>query len=158
MRHGWTAHGWWNGPDAEEPERRPPKATCGGPTRCLTCKKGVKWWAPDPEGLPVTTCNFCKGAIIWAETAPNRNARTAAKRAETSLVPFDAEATERGRWALTPREKPQRPLCGEMKPGMAAGYRASGKRTFQRHVKTCPNVAKWPKGTYITAARQRGHS
>lgn len=154
MRYGWTAHGWWTGPAEEEPAHRPPnRAPCGGPKRCIICDKGVKWWAPDPEGLPVTTCNFCHEAIIWAETLPNPRART--KAGDTQLIPFDAEATTFGKWALTPRAG-QRPTCGEMKTGMADAYRAAGRRTFQKHVKTCTQVAKWPKGKFITAARERG--
>lgn len=153
-RPGWNRHGWWIGPPELEPERRPPKAKCRGPKLDPLCDEKIKWYAPDPEGLPVTTCEFCTEAIIWAETAPNPGARTAAKRHETKRIPFDAEADDHGRWALTPRPG-RHPLCGEMRPGVAAGYRSAGKRTFQRHVKTCTKVKLWPKGDYIVAARER---
>jgi hypothetical protein len=150
-RPGWNAHGWWIGPPELEPERKPPKARCKGPKLCPQCTEKIKWYAPDPEGLPVTECNFCHGAIIWAETIPNPNARTVK---EPERIPFDAEDDSHGRWALTPRAG-KHPLCGEMKSTKADAYRAAGRRTFQRHVKTCPKVADWPKGKFIVAARTR---
>lgn len=155
-RHGWNVHGWWVGPPELEPERKPPRARCGGPQLCVICGPTVKTYAPDPEGLPITVCKFCREPIIWAETMPNPNARSAAGR-ETHLVPFDAEPSRYGNWALTPRGS-LRPQCGEMKNAKADAYRAFGKHTFQRHVKTCTQVGKWPKGQYIVKQREKGRA
>jgi hypothetical protein len=152
---GWNMHGWWVGPADKEPERKPPKAPCGGPGRCVICGDAIKWPMPHPDGLPLSKCNFCDAVIIWALTIPNPNARTPAKRKEQEKIPFDAEASEHGLHALT-RQKEGPPLCGPLTRVKAAAFRAAGQKTYQRHVKTCPNVAKWPKGQWIVAARERG--
>jgi len=148
-------HGWWIGPAELEPEHRPPKAPCGGPGKCVICGDKIKWPMPHPDGLPLSRCNFCGATIIWALTIPNPNARTAAKRREQERIPFDAVESEHGLHALT-RTAQGPPLCGPMTRVKAAAFRAAGQKTYQKHVKTCPNVAKWPKGVYIVAARERG--
>lgn len=151
---GWNVHGHWIGDPELEPAEGPPKAHCGGPKICRVCGDTIKWPMPHPEGFPLSRCNHCGGVIIWALTIPNPNARTAAKRAEQEKVPFDAVATEYGVHALT-AQKGAPPLCGAMPRTKAAAYRAAGRSTYQRHVKTCPEVAKWPKGKYIVAAREK---
>jgi hypothetical protein len=93
---------------------------------------------------------------VWAETQPNRNARTPEKRAETKLVPMDAEPVDFGVIILTANPNGGRPLYGEMPTrNAAAGWRAAGKKTYQKHVKTCTQVIKWPKGPMIAKARER---
>lgn len=156
---GWNVHGHWIGPPELEPapEHRPRKAPCGGPGKCVLCGEKIKWPMPHPEGHPLSKCNHCGAVIIWALTIPNPNARTAAKRHEQEKVPFDPEPSEFGVHALTPQAgKP--PLCGAFTRTKAAAYRAAGRNTYQRHVKTCPEVAKWPKGKYIVAARERSQA
>jgi hypothetical protein len=144
-RPGWNQHGWWIGPADAEPEKRPPRARCNGPQVCVICGPTVTTWAPDPNGLPITPCKYCHEAIVWAETMPNPRART---QKPAKWIPFDAEPSEFGKWALTPR-RGQRPLCGEMDAMKAAAFRAAGQRTFQKHVKTCPKVTDWPKGEFL---------
>lgn len=155
-RAGWNIHGWWIGPPENEPERHPPRAKCGGPGKCVICGHTVTRWAPDPRGLPVTPCSFCKEPIVWAETMPNPHARSKAGL-ETKLVPFDADPTVQGTWALTPRTG-TRPLCGEMNRVKAAAFRAAGQPTYLKHVKTCTQVAKWPKGQFIVKQREGNRS
>lgn len=151
---GWNMHGWWIGPADREPERKPPKAPCGGPGKCVICGDVIKWPMPHPDGMPLSKCNYCGAVIIWALTIPNPNARTPAKRKEQEKVPFDAVESEHGLHALT-RQKEGPPLCGPLTRVKAAAFRAAGQKTYQKHVKTCPNVAKWPKGQWIVAARER---
>jgi hypothetical protein len=151
---GWNKHGWWIGPADLEPERKPRKAPCGGPKACVICGEDIQWPMPHPDGLPLSKCNFCDAVIIWALTIPNPNARTAAKRKEQEKVPFDAEPSEHGLHALT-RQKEGPPLCGPLTRVKAAAFRAAGQKTYLKHVKTCPNVAKWRKGQYIVAAREK---
>lgn len=151
---GWNMHGWWIGPADQEPERKPPKAPCGGPKVCVICGDSIKWPMPHPDGLPLSKCNFCDAVIIWALTIPNPNAKTAAKRREQEKIPFDAIPDEHGLHVLTPQAgKP--PLCGALTRVKAAAFRAAGQKTYLRHVKTCPNVARWPKGQWIVAAREK---
>jgi hypothetical protein len=147
-------HGWWIGPADQQPERRPKRAACGGPGRCVICGDAIKWPMPHPHGLPLSKCNFCDAVIIWAFTIPNRNARTAEKRAEQEKIPFDAMPDEHGLHALTGQGS-QPPLCGPLTKVKAMAFRAAGQPTYLRHVKTCPNVARWPKGKYILDARKR---
>lgn len=144
---GWNVHGHWVGPRELEPvDGRPRKARCSGPRTCAGCSDIVKTPAPRADGVRLELCSYCGELIIWAETMPNPRART--KLDETKKIPFDAEPDDHGRWALTPRAgKP--PTCGEMAPGMAAGYRAAGKPTYQKHVKSCTQLSKWPKGQYL---------
>lgn len=153
-RPGWNKHGWWVGPEGEEPEQgRPPRARCGGPKLCVLCGSTATTFAPDPYGLPVTSCKFCHEPIVWAETMPNPRARSKTGL-EVKLVPFDAEPYKAGTWALT-RRTGQRPLCGEMTRTKADAFRAAGQPTYQKHVKTCTRVVDWPKGEFIAKARER---
>lgn len=154
---GWNQHGYWVGPAEDEPAQgRPRRARCGGPKLCGVCGPTIVTSPPRADGMKVAPCSFCHEPIIWAQTQPNPRARTAAKRAEVKLVPFDSEPDSHGKWALTPASDGGRPTCGEMPYGMAAGWRAAGKPTFQRHVKTCPQVSKWPKGEYLVKLREKG--
>lgn len=154
-RAGWNVHGWWIGPPEDEPEKHPPRAKCGGPGKCVVCGHKVTRWAPDPRGLPVTPCSFCQEPIVWAETVPNPNARSKAG-AEAKLIPFDADPSTHSKatWALTPRAG-RRPTCSEMIPRKALAFRAAKQPTYLKHVKTCTQVAKWPKGQYLVAQRER---
>ena len=154
---GWNVHGHWIGPPELEPEDGPPKARCGGPTRCRICDEKLKWPMPHPDGLPLSKCNFCDQVIIWALTMKNPKARTPAKRQEQDKIPFDPVPTEHGLHALT-RQGDAPPLCGPLTRVKAMAFRSAGQPTYQKHVKTCPEVAKWPKGGYIVAARAKGRA
>jgi hypothetical protein len=128
---------------------------CGTCTRVATQFPGL----PGDDGLTEqqrkhsSPCKFCKARIIWAETLPNPAGRTPEKRRETKLIPFDAKPYPMSTWVLH-LNGTGRPTCGEMKRGQAAGFRASGGSTYQKHVKTCTRVQDWPKGEFI--AKQRG--
>lgn len=154
-REGWNVHGWWIGDAANEVKAQaPPRARCGGPNVCRCPRVPTRF--PTACEFPTTTCKFCKEPIVWAETQPNRNARTPEKRAEVKLVPMDAEPVDFGVIILTANPNGGRPLYGEMPTrNAAAGWRAAGKKTYQKHVKTCTQVIKWPKGPMITKARER---
>lgn len=91
--------------------------------------------------LPIGKCGFCKELIIWAEEQPNPKART---KQEVKLVPFDAGSNDHALFVLTSIPGKKRPVFGMMKNNQAAGYRASGGKTFQKHSKTC---TKWPQRT-----------
>jgi hypothetical protein len=87
-------------------------------------------------GLPLAQCEFCRSPIVWAETFPNRNARTTEGR-EPKLVPIDPEPNATlGNLAVTKRAQ-GRPQVGEMTRNQAAGFRDRGGQLYVRHVKTC---------------------
>jgi hypothetical protein len=151
-REGWNIHGWWIGDPASQPkDGRPAKLRCGGPRVCATCGPTAVSY-PTGGDFPATSCKFCHEPIIWAETLPNPRARTARAREETKLVPMDAEPFD-SVYVLT-KNPGGRPRLGEMGRNQAAGYRGTGGKTYQRHVKTCAKVHLWPKGAFIP--KQRG--
>jgi hypothetical protein len=153
-REGWNVHGHWVGDADNEPTTgQPPRARCGGPNMCKTCTRTPTQF-PQFGEHPHTKCKYCGEPIVWAETQPNPRARTEAGKREVKLVPMDAEPSALACFTLTKDPAGGRPLFGEMGRNQAAGYRASGGKTYQRHVKTCARVSLWPKGAFI--AKQRG--
>lgn len=88
--------------------------------------------------LKVHLCRYCKGRIIWAESQRNPRAR---KEHEIERAPFDAEPDDYANYVLTTIPgKP--PVFGMMGRNQAAGFRANGGHTYQKHFKTC---TQWPK-------------
>lgn len=98
-------------------------------------------------GLPLAQCEFCKAEIVWVETYPNPRARTAEARRAVDLVPIDPEpsALTQANLVVTVR-KEGRPQVGEMRLNQAAGYRASGGKTYIRHVRTCTKADELRRG------------
>jgi hypothetical protein len=99
------------------------------------------------EGLPLARCEFCGEPIVWAETHPNPNARTA-KGQEPKLVPIDPEPTTdpRARLAVTTKEGWPRPRVGEMTYNAMRGYLDRGGKIYIQHVKTCTKADDMRRG------------
>lgn len=98
-------------------------------------------------GLPLAKCEFCREAIVWAETFPNPNARTAEARREVKLVPIDPEPSTvtQANLVVTLRAV-GRPQVGEMRVNQAAGFRQAGGKTYIRHIKTCVKAEEMRRG------------
>jgi hypothetical protein len=141
-REGWNRHGHWIGDPGNEPTTgRPPKARCGGPHLCPQCSSEVVTFAQFGEHQH-RPCSFCKQPIIWTQEVPSPRAKNSRK------VPLDAEPNDTTVWTITPNPG-DLPWLGEMRRNQAAGYRATGGKTYQKHVKTCTRVKDWPKGQYL---------
>jgi hypothetical protein len=155
-REGWNQHGWWIGDPANEPKNQaPPRAKCGGPNACR-CGRLPRTF-PTYGEFPTTPCKFCHAPIVWTQTIPNPNARTPGGK-ESKLIPMDAEPVDTTKFIITANPGDGRPLFDEMGThNQAAGWRASGKKTYQKHVKTCTKVSLWPKGQFIVKQRQKGN-
>lgn len=110
-------------------------------------KAGVKQVTLSSQGLPVAKCEFCSAPIVWAETHPNPNARTAAGR-EPKLVPIDAEPTtdNRARLVVTTNKDWPRPRVGEMTYNAMRGYIERGGLVYVQHVKTCTKADDMRRG------------
>jgi hypothetical protein len=97
------------------------------------------------DGQP--RCEFCREPIIWAYPVARRGTKA---EAHPRPMPLDAEPTEHGLRTLY-REPPTsawpqgRPRTGVLTKGQAAGWRASGKPTYQQHYKTCVKSMDWGK-------------
>lgn len=131
--------------------------TNGYPPRRPPIKRAAQPAKPTQSstGLPLAECEFCHEPIVWAETFPNRAARTAEGR-EPKLVPIDPEPTTDQRANLAVTQRPQgRPQVGEMRHGQAAGYREAGGKVYIRHVKTCTKAAEMLRGIVRNKARRR---
>ena len=99
-------------------------------------------------GLPLARCEFCGGDIAWVRELDNPKARTPEGKIGT-LVPIDPEPSTDPRATLAvsaPSGKHPQHRIGEMNPNQAAGYRAAGKPTYIRHVKTCVKADDMRRG------------
>jgi hypothetical protein len=107
-------------------------------------------------GLLLAACEFCRAPIVWARELDNPNARTPEGKIG-KLVPIDPEPSTdpRANLALSPPSgtHPQHRV-GEMRPAQAAGYRAAGKDTYIRHVKTCTHADDLRRGVAARHGRR----
>lgn len=106
------------------------------------------------EGYPLARCEFCRESIIWAREMDNPRARTPEGKIG-KLVPIDPEPVteQRAVLALSPPSgkdylgKPcPQPRVGELRLNQAVAFRAAGKKTYIRHVKTCTHADELRRG------------
>lgn len=151
---------------------RPPDAAPFTPTpayrrRMAHQSQTARRNAPVPVstlGMVLARCEFCHGPIVWAREVDNPRARTPEGKIG-KLVPIDPEPSTdpRANLALSapsegyvpgvtaPGDYSQ-PRVGELSHGQLAGYRAAGKPTMIRHVRTCTHADELRRG----AARRHG--
>jgi len=133
-----------------------PAGSTTRPRRTPGPKAGAKVPATtNSAGLATARCEFCHAPIIWAETYPNPNARTA-KGKESKLLPIDAEPTDdpRARLALTTREDWPRPRVAEMTFNAMCGYKDHGGVVYIQHVKTCTKADDMRRGVVARHTRK----
>lgn len=109
-------------------------------------------------GLALARCEFCREPIVWVREMDNPRARTPEGRIG-KLIPIDPEPSDDPHAVLAlsppfdkypkgvyaPRDCSQHRV-GEMRPTQAAAYRAAGKSTFIRHVRTCVKADELRRG------------
>jgi len=96
----------------------------------------------------IARCKHCLEKIIWAYPVPSPNARSAAGLNPKPMpLNYEPDLTV-GLYTLY-NEAPSRDhprgcvRTGKLARGQVAGYRASGKPTYERHFKTCPKKEDW---------------
>lgn len=128
-----------------------------GMQRAVTRKAALPPAVTNSSGLPLTKCEFCGEHILWVREVDNPNARTPEGKIG-KLIPIDPEPVNDQRATLVmspPAGTYPQHRVGEMRTNQAAGYRASGGRTYLRHVKTCSNADELRRGVKTRHQRRR---
>jgi hypothetical protein len=103
------------------------------------------------HGLVLSVCEFCRKPIAWVHDFGNPNARTAEGKV-SKRIPIDPQPSRLG--TLVVNQTAEGPRVGEMRHNQAAGFRATGGKTFIRHVKTCTKAAEMRRGVVARHKRK----